>query len=106
MAKQIFNGEKGFKQKVLEVVSYIPAGSVMSYKEVARRAGNKKAARAVGNILNKNHDKNIPCHRVARADGKIGGYNRGVSQKKKLLQSEAKELNNPAVQPQDYKEVK
>lgn len=79
---------EGFKQKVLEVVSKISVGSVMTYKQVAERAGSPKAFRAVGNILNKNYDKNIPCHRVVRADGKIGGYNRGAEQKKKLLKNE------------------
>ncbi|HEY4475705.1 MAG TPA: MGMT family protein, partial [Candidatus Paceibacterota bacterium] len=48
---------------------------MLTYKEVARLAGRSKAYRAVGNILNKNRDfKNIPCHRVVRSDGKIGGY--------------------------------
>ncbi|MDO8555254.1 MAG: MGMT family protein [bacterium] len=40
------------------------------------------AYRAVGNILNKNHDPKIPCHRVIRTDGKLGGYNRGVIKKR------------------------
>lgn len=79
---------KNFKQKVLEVVSKISVGSVMTYKQVAKKAGSPKAARAVGNILNKNYDKNIPCHRVICSDKKLGGYNRGVEQKKKLLQNE------------------
>lgn len=79
---------EGFKQKVLEIVRKIPAGTVMSYKEVAKLAGSSKACRAVGNILNKNYDKNIPCHRVVRASGALGGYNRGAPQKKKLLESE------------------
>lgn len=60
----------------------------MSYKEVATLAGNPKAARAIGNILNKNYDPEIPCHRVIRSDGKCGGYNRGSENKKILLQQE------------------
>ncbi len=60
----------------------------MTYGQVAKLAGNPGAARAVGNILNKNYDPAIPCHRVIRADGKIGGYNRGEKQKIKLLQRE------------------
>jgi O-6-methylguanine DNA methyltransferase len=51
--------------------------------EVARLAGNKNASRVVGNILNKNHNPKIPCHRVIRSDGKLGGYNRGAKKKKK-----------------------
>ena len=49
----------------------------MTYGEVARKAGNPLAARAVGMIMSKNFDPKIPCHRVIRTDGKIGGYNRG-----------------------------
>ena len=74
-----------FTEKVYQVVRKIPEGSVLTYKEVALLAGNKKAARAVGNILNKNYNPDIPCHRVIRSDGKAGGYNRGVEKKKKLL---------------------
>lgn len=75
-----------FQENVINVVKKIPKGKTLSYKEVAEKAGNRKAYRAVGNILNKNKDyKNIPCHRVIRSDGKIGGYNKGSSRKKYLL---------------------
>jgi O6-methylguanine-DNA--protein-cysteine methyltransferase len=47
-----------------------------------------KAYRAVGNILNKNYDPKIPCHRVVRSDGKTGGYNRGDKKKIELLKKE------------------
>lgn len=57
----------------------------MTYKEVARLTGRPKAYRAVGNILNKNSDPRIPCHRIIRSDGKIGGYNRGIKKKKEIL---------------------
>ncbi len=77
-----------FKEKVLEVVKKIPKGKVLSYKEVAKKAGNEKAFRAVGSILNKNLDPNIPCHRVIRSDGKVGGYNRGIKLKLQLLKQE------------------
>lgn len=70
------------------VVKKIPKGKVLTYKEVARLAGNTKASRAVGNILNKNHDKSIPCHRVIRSDGKLGGYNRGEEIKVRILKKE------------------
>jgi O-6-methylguanine DNA methyltransferase len=55
---------------------------------VAKLAGSPKAYRAVGNILNKNYDPQIPCHRVIRSDGTTGGYNRGSAQKIKILKSE------------------
>ena len=77
-----------FKQKVLEIVLKIPKGKVLTYKEVASKAGSPNAYRAVGNILNKNYDSGIPCHRVIRSDGKIGGYNRGEKKKIALLKKE------------------
>ncbi|MDD5396726.1 MAG: MGMT family protein [Candidatus Moranbacteria bacterium] len=77
-----------FRAKVLSVVAKIPKGSTLTYKEVARKAGNPSAYRAVGNVLNKNRDPLIPCHRVIRSDGKIGGYNRGEATKLKILKSE------------------
>lgn len=78
-----------FAQAVRSVVSQIPRGAVMSYKEVAAKAGNPKAARAVANIMAKNFDPGIPCHRVIRSDGKLGGYNRGgIAAKKQLLELE------------------
>jgi len=66
---------KPFQEKVIEVVKAIPYGSIMGYKEVAKRAGNEKASRAVGSIMAKNTDKNVPCHRVMRSDGSLGMYN-------------------------------
>ncbi len=79
---------KTFTEKVHEVVKKIPRGKTLSYKEVAIRAGRPKAYRSVGNILNKNSDPRIPCHRVIRSDGSFGGYNRGALQKRKLLEKE------------------
>ena len=77
-----------FQEKVYNIVKEIKKGTVLTYKEVAELAGNKKAFRAVGNILNKNYNPEIPCHRVIRSDGKIGGYNRGAIKKIKLLKKE------------------
>ncbi len=82
-----------FKERICYIVSQIPKGKTMTYKEVALCAGKPKSFRAVGNILNKNRDKNIPCHRVIRSDGKFGGYNKGKEVKKKLL---TREIKNPS----------
>ena len=79
---------KIFADKVREVVRKIPKGSVLTYKAVAELAGSPNAFRAVGNILNKNYDAAIPCHRVIRSDGTPGGYNRGDAQKARLLREE------------------
>lgn len=63
-----------FKEKVLKVVSQIPEGKFLTYKKVAILAGNKKAFRAAGQILAKNINSEIPCHRVIKSNGEIGGY--------------------------------
>jgi len=60
-----------FSEKVYTVVKQIPRGQTLSYQQVAHMAGNEKAYRAVGNILDKNYDPSIPCHRVIRADIRI-----------------------------------
>ena len=80
--------KQSFKQRVLEVVRRIPVGQVLTYQQVATKAGQPKAYRAVGNILSKNYNPHIPCHRVIRSDGKLGGYNRGSLKKKRLLKAE------------------
>lgn len=77
-----------FTKTVYEIVKNIPKGKTMTYKEVAEAAGRPKAYRAVGNILNKNYDASIPCHRVTKSDGTLGGYNRGAKQKHQRLKDE------------------
>ena len=79
---------KTFADKVRDVVRKIPKGKTLSYKEVARRAGNEKASRVVGSVMKNNYDKGIPCHRVIRSDGKPGRYNRGDLNKILLLKKE------------------
>lgn len=77
-----------FSKIVYNIVRKIPQGKTLTYKEVARLAGRPAAFRAVGNILNKNYNPEIPCHRVVRSDGKTGGYNRGSEQKAQRLRNE------------------
>ena len=79
-----------FSEQVSEVVRKIPRGEFLTYKEVAKLAGRPRACRAVGNILNKSASRRtmIPCHRVIRADGKIGGYRCGTKRKIALLEKE------------------
>jgi methylated-DNA-[protein]-cysteine S-methyltransferase len=74
-----------FTNKVKMVVERIPRGTVLTYKEVAHKAGNSKAARAVAAIMASNYDPHIPCHRVVRSDGGLGGYNRGGETKKRAI---------------------
>lgn len=79
-----------FTKKVLSIVKKITQGKTLTYKQVAELAGSPRAYRAVGNILNKNYDPTIPCHRVIKSDGSTGGYNRGIDQKMKMLRDELK----------------
>ncbi len=80
---------KTFKEKVLEIVAKIPKGKVMTYKQVAVKAGSPNGARAVGTLMKGNYRKDVPCHRVIRSDGKIGDYNRGgQAMKIKILKKE------------------
>ncbi len=86
---------KKFKEKIWQAVKKIPRGEAMTYKEVAELIGHPRSYRAVGNILNTNRDPAVPCHRVIRSDGKIGGYKAGTFQKRKLLQKEGfKKIEN------------
>jgi len=78
-----------FSLRVRAVVRKISKGNTLSYKAVAKKAGNPKAARAVARIMAENYDETIPCHRVIRTDGTLGGYNRGgILKKRELLMKE------------------
>ena len=78
-----------FSERVRKIVAHIPKGKTMTYKEVATKAGNPKAARAVGAIMRTNYDPDIPCHRVVASDGSMRGYNRGgITRKKEILLDE------------------
>lgn len=76
---------KTFSDIVRDVVRSIPKGKTMTYAEVAAKAGNHKAARAVGSIMRHNYDHSVPCHRVVRTDGSLGNYNRGGEERKREI---------------------
>lgn len=77
-----------FQKKVYDVVKLIPKGQVRTYKEVADMIGSSFAFRAVGSALNKNMDPSVPCHRVIRSDGKVGGFRDGSDVKREMLKKE------------------
>jgi methylated-DNA-[protein]-cysteine S-methyltransferase len=82
-----------FTRAVLELTAKIPYGEVRSYAWIARELGKPKAARAVGNALARNPVPIIvPCHRVVRGDGAIGGFALGSAWKKRLLDLEKKHV--------------
>ncbi len=79
------------------MVKKIPRGKVLSYQEVAFRLEKPGAARAVGNALNRNFDKRIPCHRVIKSGGAVGGYRSGTKNKIKMLKKEGVLIKNGKV---------
>lgn len=79
------NMQSSFAERVRDAVRQIPRGETRSYGEVARAIGYPGAARAVGTVMKNNFDPTVPCHRVIRADGKLGEYNRGGEESKREL---------------------
>ncbi|MFA5131103.1 MAG: MGMT family protein [Patescibacteria group bacterium] len=78
-----------FPQLVYKYCALIPKGKISTYKEIARALNNPGAARAVGNTLNKNpFAPLVPCHRVIRANGEVGGFASGPKRKIAILRQE------------------
>ena len=85
------DGLPPFTRAVLKITAQIPYGEVRSYRWVANKLGKPRASRAVGNALARNPIPIIiPCHRVVRSDGAIGGFALGRNWKRRLLQLETK----------------
>jgi O-6-methylguanine DNA methyltransferase len=77
-----------FTARVIAVVRRIPVGRVATYGDVAQAAGRPGAARAVGNIMRDCRQRDVPCHRVIAAAGKLGGYGGNLELKRGLLRAE------------------
>ena len=80
-----------FQLKVWKEIKKIPKGSTLTYKELAKKINKPKAYRAVANACGKNpYAPKVPCHRVVRSDGSLGGFSAhgGIKLKKKLLKME------------------
>lgn len=82
-----------FNQKVFNLTKKIPKGKITTYKIIARKL-NTKAYRAVGNALNKNMSKKVPCHRVVKSEGYVGGFRSGTKNKVKILKKEGIRIDN------------
>jgi len=97
-----------FQYRVYRAAEKIPRGKVTTYKAIARAIGNPLAVRAVGNALNKNphsfvnpeprqRTPKVPCHRVIKSDGSVGGFALGTRNKIKLLQKEGIIIKNGGI---------
>lgn len=84
-----------FQQKVYREVRKIKRGKIKSYGEIAKIL--KTSARAVGQALKRNRIKKVPCHRIICSNGKLGGYNRGVRLKAKILKQEGIKVNRGGI---------
>jgi len=97
---------KGFEEKCYFFLKKVPKGKVTTYKELGK-AFNSKAYRAVGNAMNKNPYPGsgkglVPCHRVIKNTGEIGGFASGTKNKVKILKSEGIEINNGKINLKKY----
>lgn len=80
---------------VYALLTKIPRGSVTTYGDIAEALGNRKAARLIGKILHNNPNPIVvPCHRVIKSDGTIGGYFFGQDMKQKILKKEGLVFQN------------
>jgi len=80
---------------VLSLASQIPKGSVSTYRLLAEALGRKTFARFVGMALSRNPNPvKVPCHRIVRSDGHVGGYKLGVVKKIRLLREEGVEVKS------------
>jgi len=93
---------KSFEGKCYFFLKKVPKGKVTTYKELAK-ALNSKAYRAVGNAMNKNpYAPKVPCHRVVRNNGEIGGFASGTKNKIKMLKGEGVEVNKGKINLKKY----
>jgi methylated-DNA-[protein]-cysteine S-methyltransferase len=86
-----------FTARVLAVVRRIPPGRVATYGDVAAAAGRPRAWRAVGNIMRDCAARDVPCHRVIAAAGRLGGYGGNLELKRALLRAEGIAVKGAAV---------
>ncbi len=86
-----------FSQRVWHLTSQIPKGKLSTYGEIARALGTK-AYRAVGNALNRNpHAPRVPCHRVVKSNGEVGGFAPGTRKKIAMLRTEGIEIKGSKI---------
>ena len=91
-----------FNERCWHVLQKVPGGKVTTYKQIARALGSK-AYRAVGNTMNNNpHAPKVPCHRVIKSDGSIGGFAHGTKKKAEMLRKEGIKITNGKIDLKRY----
>ena len=90
-----------FSERVYGLCKKIPKGKVSTYREVSHKLGTK-AYRAVGNALNKNLYKSVPCHRVIDSKGHLHGFALGIRKKAEMLRREGIEIKNNKINLKKY----
>ena len=92
-----------FNERCYSILRKVPRGKVVTYGDLAKAAGSPKAARAVGNAMNRNpYAPQVPCHRVVGSTGKMVGFAEGVSKKIKMLKEEGVEVMDGKVDMDKY----
>ncbi len=92
-----------FADKVYAACSRIRRGKVSTYASIARAIGKPGASRAVGNALNRNRSSSVPCHRVVRSDGSVGGFAHGTARKAAMLRAEGVRIEGGRIR--DFKKT-
>ena len=101
-----FSGATTFQRQIFERLTHIPCGRIISYGDIADELGDPGAARAVGQAVGANPMPIIvPCHRVMRSDGKLGGYSGGLQRKVILLGIEGVDVDAPRPRSRVHPEV-
>ncbi len=92
-----------FQARVLKLVMIVPKGKVTTYKEIARAMSRPRAYRAVANALARNPQPlKIPCHRVVKSNGEVGGYKFGPKRKARLLLEEGVRVKGTKINLGEY----
>ena len=84
-------------QDIYQLAKKIPAGKITTYGAIARALNKPEMSRFVGTVLNKNTDESIPCHRIVKQNGEVGGYNKGAAKKIAILKREGVIVKNGLV---------
>ena len=101
-----FSGATSFQKKVFKRLADIPYGRIVSYRDIAKDLGDPLSARAVGQAVRANPlPILVPCHRVVRSDGKLGGFSGGLHRTVALLGVERVDVEGPQPESKGHPEV-